>query len=391
MCYNAPDPTPAGQVGAAQVSQNIGTAIANSFMNNVNQVGPDGTKTNTVSDYYTYTDKTDPKNPVEYKIPIWNQMTTLSPDQQKLYDQTNATKLGLSQLAGQQTGFLKDYMGKPWDPGLEQVNYQSYGDQAGPFKYDVGEHEKWASGLYDKLNSGREQQQMSGLQTQLANSGIKLGSDAYDRAMQSQSKSIEDARNQFELNSYQQGFGNDLSAYQTNANIHNSDFGNAMDAYKTAFSSSQALRNQPLNEISALMSGSQVSMPNFGPTNSYTIPTVDQAGNIHAQDQQLQQNAMNEYNARSGILGGLFSLGSSFLSDKRAKTDIEKTGEMQVAGDDGKEHETGLYAYRYKGEPKSKPKHKGVMAQNILKIKPSAVSKRDDGLFAVNYSKLQRA
>ena len=343
MCYHAPDPTPAGQVGAAQVSQNVGTAIANSFMNNVNQFGPDGSKTNAVTDYYTYTDHTDPKHPVDYKIPIWTQNTTLSPDQQKLYDSTNATKLSLSQLANSQANFLGGYMSKP-------------------FGYTAGEHEKWASGLYDKLNAPREAQQMAGLQTQLANSGIKLGSDAYDRAMQSQAKSIEDARNQFELNSYNTGFSN-----------------------------AQATRNQPINEITALMSGSQVSMPNLGPTNSYNIPTVDQAGIIQNTDQLRAQNAMNEYNAKSGILGGLFSLGSSFLSDKRAKTDIEKIGETPVAGDDGNEHETGLFAYRYKGESKSKPKHKGVMAQNVKRIKPSAVSKTPSGLMTVHYDRLRSA
>ena len=343
MCYNAPDPTPAGETAAAQVSQNIGTAIANSFMNNVNQSGPDGTKSYNVSDYYTYVDKSDPNKPITYQVPIWNQTETLSPQQQLIKDQQDQTKLGLSTLANNQTNFLQNYMDKP-------------------FSYDVGDHEKWASGLYDKLNSPREQQQMSSLQTQLANSGIKLGSDAYDRAMQSQSKSIEDARNQFELNSYQQGFGN-----------------------------AQATRNQPINEITALMSGGQVSMPQFGQTNSYTIPTVDHAGIIANYDQQRIANAQAEYAAKSGIMGGLFSMGGALLSDKRAKKDITKIGEAEIEGDDGQEHETGLYAYRYKGEPKSKPKHKGVMAQNIAKVKPSAVSRTPSGLMAVHYDRLKRA
>lgn len=54
------------------------------------------------------------------------------------------------------------------------------------------------------------------------------------------------------------------------------------------------------------------------------------------------------------------------LSDKRMKTDIEKLG---------KDKDTGLdvYAYRYKGDPKTYPKVVGPMAQDIEKKYPEAV------------------
>lgn len=68
--------------------------------------------------------------------------------------------------------------------------------------------------------------------------------------------------------------------------------------------------------------------------------------------------------AIGGILGVLpFLFG---LSDEDDKTDIEKLG---------KDPETGLdmYAYRYKGDPKSYPKVVGPMAQDIEKKDKSAV------------------
>jgi hypothetical protein len=69
-----------------------------------------------------------------------------------------------------------------------------------------------------------------------------------------------------------------------------------------------------------------------------------------------------------GILGGLKSLGAfsalAGLSDERMKTDIEKIGRDQDSGLD-------MYAYRYKGDPKSYPKVVGPMAQDIEKKYPN--------------------
>jgi hypothetical protein len=64
-------------------------------------------------------------------------------------------------------------------------------------------------------------------------------------------------------------------------------------------------------------------------------------------------------------LGGLGAL-LGIVSDEREKTDIKRLG---------KDGETGLdlYAYRYKGDPKSYPKAVGPMAQDIERKFPGAV------------------
>jgi len=72
-----------------------------------------------------------------------------------------------------------------------------------------------------------------------------------------------------------------------------------------------ANRNQPINEITALMSGSQVQNPNFVNTPNYQIPTTDTAGLInqnYAQQQQNYQNAMSSWNS---MMGGILGLGGS--------------------------------------------------------------------------------
>ncbi len=66
-------------------------------------------------------------------------------------------------------------------------------------------------------------------------------------------------------------------------------------------------------ELTALLSGSQVSQPQYANSNMPTIPTTDSAGLINnAYNQKLQAWQQNNANSQ-GLLGGLFSLGASFI------------------------------------------------------------------------------
>jgi hypothetical protein len=90
-----------------------------------------------------------------------------------------------------------------------------------------------------------------------------------------------------------------------------------------------AQRNQPINEISALLSGSQVSSRISSMPNMPTIPTTDNAGIIN---QNYPENAgwQQSQAGMNSILGGLFGLGSSLImSDRRTKTDIREIGETK--------------------------------------------------------------
>ena len=69
--------------------------------------------------------------------------------------------------------------------------------------------------------------------------------------------------------------------------------------------------------------------------------------------------------------GGMNMLGSLFgavapLSDRREKTDIKR---IDTHGPTG----LPIYAYRYKGDPKTYPKVAGPMAEDVMKIAPHAV------------------
>ena len=261
-----PEPPSARQTASASTSTNVGTAIANAYLGNVNQQTPDGSLTYDQTGTHTWYD---PFTKKSYDIPTFTATQALSPQQQAIYDQTKGTQLNLATLANNQSGFLNDYM-------------------AEPFKYNPGEHEKWALDLYEKLNNESRNKDREALMARLANQGIGVGSGAYDDAMSTLYKGQGDARNKFLLDSYQTGFG-----------------------------TAQAERNQPINEITALLSGSQVSQPNFVPTNMPTIPTTDVAGLINENYRQRLGIAQQQNAFTSDILGGLFGMGGAFLGRPR--------------------------------------------------------------------------
>jgi hypothetical protein len=102
-----------------------------------------------------------------------------------------------------------------------------------------------------------------------------------------------------------------------------------------------------------------------------------QSGTSASTTTQTQNNPAAMALGGMQTLGGLFSGGSTSAmaglmgmlggSDRRLKTDITKVGK----------HATGvpIYAYRYKGDPKSYPKVVGPMAEDVAKIAPHAVRK----------------
>jgi hypothetical protein len=256
----APDPA---QTAAAQTGSNIATAAANTAMGNVNQVTPQGTLSYNQTGTYKYTD---PATGRTYDVPTFTATQTLSPEQQQLYQTGVGTQQNLADLAKSQSGFLQEYMAKPFDGSNDATEARLM--ELGRKRLDP---------LFADQRAAMEQD--------LANRGIGMGSRAYDSAMNRASQSQNDAYNQLLLTGNQQ-----------------------------AFAQGQATRNQPINEITALMSGSQVSSPNYASFNAGQIANTDFAG----LQQQGYANQMNNYNQqmqqRNSIMGGLFGLGAKAIT-----------------------------------------------------------------------------
>lgn len=326
----APEPLDPKEVAAGQTGTSVATSIANSFMGNVNKVGPDGTTTFDQTGSYSFTD---PYTGQTYDLPTFTETVTLSPEQQAIYDKNKAAQGNLADLASQQSGFLKDYMSKPIELGNEATEARLF--ELGSKRLDP--------------RFAREEEAM---RTNLINRGIREGSDAFTAAMSDFNAGKNDAYNNLLLSGRGQ-----------------------------AVQESLAERNQPINEITALLSGSQVSQPQFTGGNVAPIPTTDVAGLINQNYNQQYGNYQNQMNQWNNVMGGLFGLGGQLigLSDDDAKTDKQKVAEIEPG--------MNLHAYRYKGESKAAPLRLGLMASEVERKRPGAVKRGDDGLRRVNYSK----
>lgn len=161
--------------------------------------------------------------------------------------------------------------------------------------------------LYSRLNPSLERDREA-LETKLANQGIMLGSDLYRQGVDEFTRQSNDARMQTVLAGGQEQsrlFGMDTTRAGFNNTLRQQQFQEAL-----------AKRNQPLNEIIGLLSGSQVQMPQFMGANMPTIPTTDNAGIIQNYDSQKLQAAQMENQATQSILGGLFGLGGKLIGTK---------------------------------------------------------------------------
>jgi len=94
----------------------------------------------------------------------------------------------------------------------------------------------------------------------------------------------------------------------------------------------------------------------------------------------MDSNRTTQTNPGFGQIAGLALQGGALLaSDRRLKRDIEPDGEM---------HGFPAYTYNYVTDSAGEARRRGVMAQDLLPVRPDAVHVMDSGFYAVDYSAL---
>jgi len=373
---DTPDPPDPIATAGAQTGTNVNTALANTALQQVNQVTPSGNLTYSQTGSQAFTD---PTTGVSYNIPTSTATQTLSPTGQATFDQSQAAQYNLAALGNDQTARLSQQFATPFNlngaPAFGNVNSLTGAPQAQSTFADAGQigttfgaspdiqqtyqhgddfsadRQRIEAGLMERLDPSL-QQERGKYEQQLADQGIRYGSPAYENAMRNYSMQANDARlgvigkggeeqarlstmareaGEFANNAAQQqyeqtygraNFANAAQQQQFAQNAQRGTFNNAALAQNfqqagTAFNAANAarqqyldeqfaLRNQPINEISALLSGSQVSKPSFLNTGGATIPTTDVAGLINRNfDQQMAVSNQQSATANN-IIGGLF-------------------------------------------------------------------------------------
>lgn len=253
---DAPEPPPAPdpyKTAQAQAKFNKETAISQFGLNAVNQKTPYGSLS--YKQVGTWEDGT----------PRFEATTELSGEQQDLYNLGSQTSKNLGQAAVDQSGRVMETLGKPIELSNEAAEARLS---------ELGR---------SRLDPQYEQRQKA-LETQLIGKGVRPGSEAWAREMTALGQQRNDAYNSLYL----------------------SGRGQAMDELLTE-------RNQTLNEIAALMSGSKVEQPRFTNTPQTGVAPTDFIG---AQQQSLNQGnlkAQMEAQQNQAMMNGLFGLGKTAL------------------------------------------------------------------------------
>ena len=339
-----PTPPDPGATAAAQAAANKEAAIAQANINMVNQYTPYGT--------LEYAQRgTSPDGTPQYSA-----TQTLSPEQQTMLDLSNQAGIKYGQTANTQLDTLAGTLSAP-------LSFESLG--AVP-RANEQTRQATADALYGRLNPQFDRD-FAALETRLANQGIGYGSEAYGAAMDDFNRARNDARLAVEAQA-----GNEMAR----------TFGLETASRNQAINEMAQQRQIPLNELAAMLSGSQVQAPSFVNTPQSQVAPADYMGTVYgsanmAQNAYNQQMASNTANRQGlyGLLGTGATAGALAWSDRRLKTDIERIGEFN-----------GLPVYRYLyiwGVPGV-----GVMADEAKALYPHAVV-NIGGFDAVNYEALR--
>jgi len=489
----APTPPNPYQTAAAQTGTNVATGVANAFLNNVNQLTPQGAINYDVTGNYSWKD---PSTGQTYNIPrftssqtygidpntylqqnpdvaAWARTQGMSPTaaaqlhwqqfgqaegrqasgEQALYNSSLATRQNLANMGQQQSARVGSLLSTPFNPnagapgagdasgiygvGRAATSYDPGGQIQSTFgdagditrSYGAGDFSQDRQNVEDSLMARMNPQlarERSSVEQRLADQGIRYGSQAYSSAMDDYNRQANDARfaavgqagseqqrmmdmaaqragfqNSAQQQAYDQaqGRGSFANAAQAQQNAQNAAQGgffnaaqaqnlardqsifNAANAQRNQYMQEQyAQRNQPLNEISALLGGSQVQQPNWLNSPTSQIANTDFAGIMNANAQLQAQNYQTAQSGWNSTMGGILGAGgklgaAAIMSDRREKENIDRIGTIFAATPEGEAKELPIHRYSYKDDPASMM-HTGPMAQDVEKVDKRAVIER---------------
>ena len=286
-----------------------------------------------------------------YGNPMYTATTSLTEAGQNILDQQNKISQELAAPQSKALGYINERLDSQFNPDLPSVG--------------INPGESYQQAIMRTLAPQIEQSR-EGLEQNLANQGIAPGSKAYERAQLLQNQK----ENQLLDQSTTSGFQTGLAANQN------------------AFNQAAYKRNEPVNLLASLRSGSQVTNPTF--VNTPQQQTTQGADLLGAA--QAQYNAqMGDFNAKQAAqananqgFGQMAQIGLMALSDRRLKTHINRIGETECG--------LGIYSWNYVPELHDKYSSSefiGFMADEVKEKYPQAVT-NIDGYDHIDYNYLAK-
>lgn len=336
----APDPVATAN---AQAAANREASIASQEMSMVNQLTPQGSLT------YEQTGTSDSGNPQ------YTATQSYSPEQREIYDLATDVSRQFGETAQAQLGTASDKLSAP-------IDYSQFGPAP-----EANEATRTASrdAILQRLQPQMDRDRAA-LQASLANQGFVTGSEGYNSALDENNR----ARNDAYLAADAQG-GSEMALM----------YGLESAARDRGINELIQQRQVPLNELSAMMSGSQVQGPQFVSTPGSQVSPSPLAESIYASANIDNKNWARQSGAQSaqqqglmGLLGTGAMAGAYSFSDRRLKTDIKQVGILANG--------LPVYKYRYKF---GGPEQVGLMADEVKLIHPCSVARFGE-YDAVNYA-----
>lgn len=389
----APDPY---KVAAAQQSMNVNTALAQSALNQVEEVTPFGRSYyEPTGDVRTFGDSGESTGGFgltseqarsrgfignlmgafgskmggrgsggqSFSIPTMRRVTELSPEQRRIYEAEAGLTGDFFELGRGYIGRVAEGLEDPFTfEGLPEAPEAS--EEARQQVIDA------LYGQYTSRIDPEMEQRRRALEQRLANQGISIGSDAWGSEMDRFSRGRNDA------------YTSALNQAVTSGGAEQSRlFGLQQSARERAIQERAYLRDRPINEITALTSGRGMTMPQFSPTPQGTINPADYQGaayNSYAGQLKAAEIASEARSALIGSLAGMTGkIGAAAVSDKRLKEDIQSTG-ISVDG-------VPIKTWKWKDTGETDI---GAVAQDVHKKRPDAAVTFSGGIKGVNYSRL---
>ncbi len=427
----SPPPTPDPyKTAAAQQMANVEVALANTWLQNADEDRPDGTvryeQTGETIQTYTYDGNGNVTGSRE--LPKFKRTVQLAPKAQIAFDTQQDIVVGINRWALAQVGLISDIQDDPFDatdltprlPAPDAPNIEVRDAERGPIQMSIG---AGAAAHFEATRQAIEQRLVEQIEidrqlamTRLAQQGLSPGMVAWDREMDALNRAINDARAQAHLAAGQEqsrlvqtdgmigDFANRAQEQDYRQNVAQIELRNAqrMQQYQGLVAAAEyinsirerevqegiALRSNAINEISALMHGGRVPVPQFQQFRAGVIgktpvaESVYQSAALDMKKWQLQ--VAQQQQMLGGILGFAGNIMGGFLampgfSDRRLKADVVP------AFVDG----CGLrwYSWRYLWDRPGTHRI-GVMAQELLGLRPGCVVRIGPWL-AVDYGRLK--
>src|SRR5258706_6504089 len=326
-----------GQVAATQQGYNTQAAQASQRGSMVNQ-------NNWLGNLGYQQIGTDPNT----GVPIYGSNLNLSPQQQQLYN----TLTGTQQAAGQGGQSLIQGANYGSQSPTQAIGNESSGIQGMLMNQWLQSQSPWMSQATSELDTKLKNQGLNPSPTANPNDISTWG--PYEKAMgqlrQSQQMAVSGAASKFQ---------------------------------PQAFSEASSLYGMPASLGMQLAGFGQYTSPGTALTQSpgANYQPADYTGAVNTMEQMQEQNYQAQVAQQNALMSGLFnlagSLGGAMLksSDRRLKRDIVKIGKLR----------NGLPVYSFKFLWSDEPLI-GLMADDVVKVKPWAVLTDKDGYLMVDYN-----